>query len=155
MREMMKKNRQLPAEEAQTLFAKGHHGTLAVNGDDGYPYAVPVNYIYLDGFIYIHSAKKGYKIDALKKDPKVCFSTILSSEIWEEQTTAKFESVIVTGKVEFVADDAERKRVMETFIQRFTPNCKEIGMAYVEKTLPATQVLKIHVEELKGKAYRG
>ena len=65
------------------------------------------------------------------------------------------EMVKRTAKVEFVADDVERKRVMETFIQRFTPNCREIGMAYVEKALPATQVLKIHVEELKGKAYRG
>ena len=41
-RKMYKEKRQMEDAEAKSLFAKGHHGTLAVNGDDGYPYAVPV-----------------------------------------------------------------------------------------------------------------
>ena len=55
-RKLYKEKRQLSAEETQALFAQGHHGILSVNGDDGYPYAVPVNYVFIDGKIYIHSA---------------------------------------------------------------------------------------------------
>ena len=44
-REMYKKDRQMSAEAVEKAFAAGNHGTLAVNGDDGYPYAVPVNYV--------------------------------------------------------------------------------------------------------------
>lgn len=76
-RKMYKEKRQLSAEETQALFVKGHHGILSVNGDDGYPYAVPVNYVFIDGKIYIHSAKYGYKIDALKQNDKVCLPLFL------------------------------------------------------------------------------
>ena len=72
-REMYKKERQMSAEATAAIFSKGNHGTLAVNGDDGYPYAVPVNYVYDGGKIYIHSAKYGYKIDAVKRDDKGVF----------------------------------------------------------------------------------
>ena len=54
---MYKEKRQLSAEDTQALFAQGHHGIISMNGDDGYPYAVPVNYVFIDGKIYIHSAK--------------------------------------------------------------------------------------------------
>ena len=93
-RKMYKEKRQLSAEETQALFVKGHHGILSVNGDDGYPYAVPVNYVFIDGKIYIHSAKYGYKIDALKQNDKVCFTAILNSQIIPDKFTAAFESVV-------------------------------------------------------------
>ena len=43
---------------------------LAVNGDDGYPFAIPVNYFYdqEQDKIYFHGAKSGHKVDALKKE---------------------------------------------------------------------------------------
>lgn len=49
---------------------------LAVNGDDGYPFAIPVNYFYdqEQDKIYFHGAKSGHKVDALKKNDKVCFT---------------------------------------------------------------------------------
>ena len=87
-REMYKKDRQLPEEQARAIFEKGHHGILSVNGDDGYPYGVPVNYVYLNDCIYIHSAKYGYKIEALENNRKVCFTAILSSEILPSKFTA-------------------------------------------------------------------
>ena len=45
-REMYKKERQMSPENAAKIFSEGNHGTLAVNGDDGYPSAVPVNSVY-------------------------------------------------------------------------------------------------------------
>ncbi|MDO4516710.1 MAG: pyridoxamine 5'-phosphate oxidase family protein [Bacillota bacterium] len=154
-RKMHKIKRQLPDSEAKALFEKGHHGILAVNGDDGYPYAVPVNYIYLNEKIYIHSAKVGYKIDAINRDSKVCFSAILSSEILPQEVTAAFESVIATGKITMVEDETERRQVMETFIYRFCEGAIDTGLAFVDKTLDKTAVLRIDVEQLTGKAYRG
>lgn len=42
---MHKASRQLPEDETLELLKRGDHGTLSVQGDDGYPYATPVNYI--------------------------------------------------------------------------------------------------------------
>ena len=124
-REMYKKERQMSSEATAAIFSKGNHGTLAVNGDDGYPYAVPVNYVYDGGKIYIHSAKYGYKIDAVKRDDKVCFSAILNSKVQQDKFTAAFQSVIAFGKISFVEDEAEKKKDTGTVhIQDVTGICR-------------------------------
>lgn len=152
-REMYKKDRQLSMEKTIEIFEKGHHGILSVNGDDGYPYGTPVNYVYLNDCIYIHSAKYGYKIEALAKSDKVCFSAILSSQILPDKFTAAFESVVALGKAVMVEDDAEKKKVLDTFIDRFSPDFKEGGQKFISAVFEKTAIIRIDVEEIKGKAY--
>ena len=84
-REMHKKERQVSDERAKEMLLEATEGTLAMHGDDGYPYALPMNYVYLNGAIYIHTADYGYKIDALKANQKVCFSVIVRSKIAPER----------------------------------------------------------------------
>lgn len=150
-REMYKKERQMSSEATAAIFSKGNHGTLAVNGDDGYPYAVPVNYVYDGGKIYTHSAKYGYKIDAVKRDDKVCFSAILNSKVQQDKFTAAFQSVIAFGKISFVEDEAEKKRILEQFIYKMSPEFVEGGMKFVNAAIGKTALLCIDVEEIKGK----
>lgn len=150
-REMYKKERQMSSEATAAIFSKGNHGTLAVNGDDGYPYAAPVNYVYDGGKIYIHSAKYGYKIDAVKRDDKVCFSAILNSKVQQDKFTAAFQSVIAFGKISFVEDEAEKKRILEQFIYKMSPEFVEGGMKFVNAAIGKTALLCIDVEEIKGK----
>ncbi|MDD6190696.1 MAG: pyridoxamine 5'-phosphate oxidase family protein [Firmicutes bacterium] len=154
-REMYKKERQLSLEATKRIFASGHHGILSVNGDDGYPYAVPVNYVYLDSFIYIHSAKYGYKIDALKENDKVCFSAIIESEILPSKFTASFKSVVAFGNAEFVQDDEEKRKVLETFIDRFSPDFREGGLKFINAVFAKTEIIKINVTEMTGKSSEG
>lgn len=45
-RPMRRKERAISDEEAKKLLLLGRRGVLAINGDDGYPYAIPVNYFY-------------------------------------------------------------------------------------------------------------
>ncbi len=55
-RPMRRKRQQLPQEECERILQKMTNGVLAVSGDEGYPYAVPISYVYADGCIYMHSA---------------------------------------------------------------------------------------------------
>ncbi len=48
-------------------------GRLATNGQDGYPYVTPLNFVSLEGNIYFHCAPKGEKLDNLRRDARVCF----------------------------------------------------------------------------------
>lgn len=154
-RQMVKIKRQLSSEATEELMLRGNHGTLSVNGDDGYPYGVPISYVYVDGAIYCHSAGKGYKVDCIKRDPKVCFSSTVSEEIVEKETTAKFESFIAFGKASFVDDADEKRKVMTAFVDRLTPNEIATGMAYLEKALASVNLIKVTIEDVKGKAYLG
>ena len=80
-REMRRKNQQLPREECCCILEEATSGVLAVSGDDGYPYAVPLSFAYADGRLYFHVAKSGHKLDALRRNPKASFCIIERDEI--------------------------------------------------------------------------
>ena len=73
----------IPNEETIRLLQESKRGVLAVAGDDDYPYAVPVNYYYdaAAGKIYFHSSLAGHKVDAMKRNPKICFTVYGEPEI--------------------------------------------------------------------------
>lgn len=152
---MYKENRQLSQEDTLALLKKGNFGTLSVNGDDGYPYATPVNYILVNDKVYIHSAPYGYKIECLKKSPKCCFSAIISAEIIPSKITATFESVILTGDVVFVEDKAEKRAALEAFVTQKHPGFEEVGFKMIDAQLDKTAVLRIDPKSMTGKAYLG
>lgn len=151
---MNKVERQLSREDTLALLKKGDHGTLSVNGDDGYPYATPVNYIMVEDKLYIHSAPYGYKIECLEKSKKCCFSAIISSEIVPSKITASFESVVMTGDVVFVEDQAEKRAALEAFVTQKHPGFEEVGFRMIEKQIDKTAVLRIDPTALTGKRYK-
>ena len=150
-RTIRRKAKEIDTEAAKELLESARRGILAVNGDDGYPYAVPVNYVYDNGKIYIHSAKYGYKIEALKNSDKVCFSAILNSRVQQDMFTAAYQSVVAFGRASFVEDDAERRRILEQFIYKLSPDFVEGGMKFVDAAIGKTALICIDVEEIKGK----
>ena len=70
-RKMRRKKQELTEKQCLDILRRAKTATLALSGDDGYPYSVPMNFVYEDGKIYFHGAKEGHKIDAIKNNPKV------------------------------------------------------------------------------------
>ena len=62
---MRRKRQQLSEEESIRILQKSTAGTLALLGDNDYPYAVPISYVYNKGKLYFHSALSGHKVDAI------------------------------------------------------------------------------------------
>lgn len=75
-RSIRNKRNEISTDEVKELLRSSRRGILAVNGDDGYPYAIPINYLYDEDAhkIVFHGAKAGYKVDCLKVCDKVCFT---------------------------------------------------------------------------------
>ncbi|MBE6898965.1 MAG: 5-nitroimidazole antibiotic resistance protein, partial [Ruminococcaceae bacterium] len=63
-RDMRRKQQALPYEESVTILESASSGVLAVLGDEGYPYTVPLSYVYREGKLYFHCASEGHKLDA-------------------------------------------------------------------------------------------
>ena len=83
-----------------------------ISVDDGYPYAIPMNHVYLDGNIYYHCSKKGHKLDNIKENSKVCVSAVSEYEFVPDKFTVGYKSVVVFGKASVVEDEDEKTMVI-------------------------------------------
>ena len=104
-RQMKRIKQLLSTADTEAILDRCTNGILGLNGDDGYPYTVPLSYAYSDGKIYFHSGKKGYKVECLINDPKVSFTVIDEDKIVSEEFTTYFRSVIITGDARIVTGD--------------------------------------------------
>ena len=83
-RSMRRARLALDERECEEILKRGEYGVLAVQGDEGYPYTVPLNYVFVDGAIYFHSAKEGHKIDAITREAKASFCVVDKSAVVPE-----------------------------------------------------------------------
>lgn len=120
-REMRRKKQSLSQQETEDILNKGSSGVLALLGDNGYPYAVPVSYVYNDGKLYFHSAKSGHKIDAIRRTAKASFCVTDKDLIVPEEYTTYFRSVIVFGQIRVIEDDSEKRTAIEKLAVKYAP----------------------------------
>ncbi len=121
-REMRRKNQQLTKDECDFILKIATSGVLALEGDDGYPYAVPLSYMYDGEKIYFHCAKEGHKIDAIKRNPKASFCVIERDDVVPEEYTTYFRSVIAFGNVRILEDREEKHDAIEKLALKYAPN---------------------------------
>ena len=98
-RTMRRFKQQLTEAECKAILEGGYRGFLAVNGEEGYPYAIPMNFLYYDNHIYFHSAVSGHKIDAITANNKVSFCVYDSGFKNDGEWALNISSVIVFGKM--------------------------------------------------------
>ena len=103
-RPMRRFKQALSPEECRAVLERGTSGVLALSGDGGWPYAVPLSYVYADGKIYFHSAKSGHKVDAIRSCPRASFCVIDQDHIVPEEYTTYFRSVIAFGTVRILEE---------------------------------------------------
>ena len=96
-RKMLRFKQSLPDVESQRILTLGKYAVWAVDGDDDYPYAVPVNYVYDGDAIYIHCSRQGHKIDSIARNPRCSLCIVEKADVVPEEFTSYFRSVIVFG----------------------------------------------------------
>ena len=151
-RELRRKKQALTQEECQAVLERGTHGVLALAGDDGYPYAVPLNYLYRDGALVFHCARAGHKLDAIARCEKASFCVVDQDRVVPEKYTSYFRSVIAFGRVRVVADDGEKRSAIERLARRYFPTDTQANRdAYIDREWGPLAILEMTVEHLSGK----
>ena len=148
-RKMRRFRQQLSDEETIKILENGKTGILSVNGDDGYPYTVPLNYLYKDGKIIIHGAKAGHKYDAMKNSDKVCFCVIDQDEVVPEKVTNYFRSVVVFGRVKIIEDETLRREAALAIGRKFGP--EEAVQEDMKRSYNNVVMYEINIEHMTGK----
>ena len=150
-REMRRKRQQLTEEKSIGILQKSTAGTLALLGDNGYPYAVPISYVYADGKLYFHSALSGHKIDAIKNCDKASFCVIDKDDVQPEKYTTYFRSVIAFGRIHIIEDAQEKLETARLLGDRYNPNQEEALRKELEKGLSRMVMIRFDIEHLTGK----
>ena len=151
-RPMRRKNKELSRELTEALLAGERRGVLALHGEDGYPYAVPINYLYSgdENCIYFHGARAGYKYELLKKCEQVCFTVCGGERIGDEDWAPFVRSAVVFGRCRAVEEPEENLRLVRRFAEKYYPDA-----ALMEGEITAfgraVQMFRIEIEHLSGK----
>ena len=148
-RKMRRFKQELPMEESRRILIRGKECVLAVAGDNDYPYAVPINYVYDGRHIYLHSALQGHKIDALKRNPKLSLCVIDKDDIVPEEFTTYFRSVIVFGRARFVDDDAEKIQALRILSAKYSNGIDPTEE--IDKLLKVVTIVEITIDKITGK----
>lgn len=155
-REMRRKAQQLSHEECQQILRNATSGVLAVYGDDGYPYTVPVSHVYADGKIAFHCAKEGHKIDAIRSNEKVSFCVIAQDEVMPRERTTAYISVIAFGRAKIVDGEAEMRRIAALIGDKFSHDYPEECQKETDAVIAANRMycVEITIDHLSGKCGR-
>ncbi|WP_459129931.1 pyridoxamine 5'-phosphate oxidase family protein [Guggenheimella bovis] len=153
-RKMRRYKQELSQEECIEILKKEPRGILAMQGENGYPYAIPLNQFYDEGFLYFHGAKTGLKLDLLEKNPKVCFTIMDEGFRKENDWALNIKSVVVLGTIERVLEPEEMLASCRKLAEKHFPNDehKEANInADLVKNGPNVAVLKMKIERMTGK----
>lgn len=151
-REMRRKTQALSTKEIAAVLERGMSGVLAVSGDDDYPYAVPLSYVYDGEKLYFHCAKSGHKLDAIGRNAKVSFCVIDQDEIIPEEYTSYFRSVIAFGQIRVLEDEQEKRTAIEKLAIKYAP---EDSAAHrkdvIDREWTPLCMLEMHIDHITGK----
>ncbi len=151
-RSMRKKKNEISIDAVKELLRCSRRGILAVNGDHGYPYAIPINYLYDEDAhkIIFHGAKVGYKVDCLKACDKVCFTVCGNESIKEESWAPFLQSVVVFGRCHLVENQEDIIKLVKKFAMKYYPTEATVDEE-VEISARAVGMYVIDIEHISGK----
>jgi nitroimidazol reductase NimA-like FMN-containing flavoprotein (pyridoxamine 5'-phosphate oxidase superfamily) len=150
-REMRRKKQLLSQEETVAILQKSTSGTLALLGDGGYPYAVPISYVYSDGHLYFHSALEGHKVDAIRRCDKASFCVIEQDDVQPKKFTTFYRSVIAFGRIHIIEDENEKRATARMLGARYNPHDEDALSQELEKGLARMLMVRFDIEHLTGK----
>lgn len=152
-RPMRRNRQQLSAEQVREVLLRGTSGVLSLLGDDGYPYGVPLSYVFHGERLYFHCATEGHKLDAIRREEKASFCVIDQDHVIPEKYTTFYRSVIAFGRIRILEDREEKKTAALLLAEKYAP---EDLPSHREETVAESWdhlcMLEMEIQHMTGKA---
>ena len=148
--EMRRAKQRLPLDESLAILEKGSSGVLALwDGEE--PYAVPLSYVYHEGKLYFHCARAGRKLEAARVCPKASFCVVAADNVIPEKYTTAYRSVIVSGRLRIIEDEAEMVPALRLLAAKYNPLQGEVLDNKIAEGIPRMFMLELRADEISGK----
>lgn len=151
-RKVRKIKNEITTEEAKELLRNNKRAAFSVNGDNGYPYAIPINFYYdeEENKIYFHSAKKGHKIDSIKNNGKVCLTTWNDGYVDDGDWAYHVSSRVIFGRARLIDDVRITEEKVRKFALKYYPSAEEVEEE-IKMGIKGVQLVEIAIEHISGK----
>ena len=151
-RKVRKIKNELDKKTTKEVLKKAPRGVLALNGDDGYPYGLPLNYVYDEdnNALYFHGTKTGYKIDCIEKSPKASFTALLEEGVSDDGWSKNVSSVVAYGLLEEIEDSDFARDALVKLAQKYYPS-EDLIEENIKANFKNTKMLAFHINYMTGK----
>jgi len=152
-RPIRRRDREVSEQDARQILARAEYGVLATVGDDGWPYAVPVNHVVEGNVLYLHCALEGHKLDNIAHEQRVSYCAVASAQVLPSKLSTLYESAIVFGQATCVTDPNEKEQALRMLAARFYGSPEQTEQE-LRTSGPRAAVVRIEIERITGKAHR-
>ncbi len=151
-REMRRFKQALRRGECERILSEATSGVLALSGDDGYPYALPLSFAFDGNRLIFHGATSGHKLDAIKREPRASFCVVSQDLVVPERFTTHFKSVIVFGRCRILTDASEIHSAAQKLARRYSPDESDESIEHeIASSLGRLCIFVLQIEHMTGK----
>lgn len=151
-----RQERTLDEKLAEEIIANGEFCILSmveIIDDKLGGYGVPINYVWDgDKYLYIHCAPEGHKLNCIERYSAVSVCIVGRTEVFPNKFTTAYQSVIVRGNVVKNLSETERMNALELILRKYSSDDIVTGIKYAQKSFHRTEILRIEIETISGKA---
>ena len=145
-------------ETIRAMLERSEVGRMATVNKRGYPVIKPVNFLYLGRRIYVHSSRKGEKVEDIRRGSTVCFEVddpiaYVTASKAACQASYYYRSIIIKGEAVFVRDRKKKMKILMKLMEKYQPEGAygEISSEILEKTT----VIEISIKKMTAKKNLG
>ncbi len=152
---------QIKSKEKIAQFLNQEHvGRIASLDENGFPQIIPMNFVFINGIIYMHSHTKGEKLENIRKNDKVGFEVdkeleFLPSYFSDPKDASMADtlyiSVVIKGTGTIVNDRIEKTLALNGLMEKYQPEGKYEPIRPEMQVLDEVAVIKVNPITLTGK----
>lgn len=147
-------------EKVKEFLNDEHVGRVASIDENGFPQIIPMNFVFLNDVVYMHSHVKGEKLDNISRNNKVGFEADRELEFlpsyFEDPHNASladtlYISVVIKGLSSFVSDREEKTLALNGLMEKYQPEGQYDPIQSDMRVLDAVSVIKVTPQSIHGK----
>ena len=156
-RPMRRADRAMQQEEALSFLQECSFGVLAMV-DAEYPYAIPLNHFYSNGYLYFHSASTGRKIDLMQHNSHACFVVSEMQAIKPSPNDlycglgAYYRSVICEGEISLLQDNQAKADIVTSLARHLAPDHSHAAPTVQPHEVANLAIISFRITSISGKA---
>lgn len=152
-REIRRQDRAITGAILDDILREAPYGFLATVSPDGWPYGIPISYVYDGTAVFFHCAIEGHKLDNIAADDRVTFTAVTDAEVLPDKFGTNYKSVVLFGRAREIFDE-EKEAALRLFIEKYSSEFQEAGERYIQGSKDKTRLFRIDVEYRTGKSRR-